>query len=266
MNPAHEQNRRVWNERKRGQQLYAVPATDEDFKNPLAVVDHCGWLGGDVRGKRLLCLGAGGGRHGALFAAAGAIVTVVDLSPQMLELDRKIAAERGLKVEIIEASMDHLPMLGEARFEIVIQPVSTCYVPDVRAVYREVARVLVPGGVYVSQHKQPASLQADMVPSARGYLLNEPYYRNGPLPAVVKSSLHREAGAVEYLHRWEDLIGGLCRAGFALEDLAEPRHADLKAEPGTPAHRAGYVPPFVKLKARRMGEPARRISVIGGGK
>ena len=36
-------------------------AADGDFVNPLATVDQVGWLGGDIRGKRLLCLAAGGG-------------------------------------------------------------------------------------------------------------------------------------------------------------------------------------------------------------
>ena len=57
-------------------------------------------LGGAVRGRRVLCLAAGGGRHGPLLAAAGADVTVVDLSPAMLEVDRRVAASRGLTLSI----------------------------------------------------------------------------------------------------------------------------------------------------------------------
>lgn len=251
MERPHEQNRRAWDERALTGAQYATPATAEDFRHPLAVVDQCGWLGGDVTGKRLLCLAAGGGRHSALFASAGAHVTVVDISPRLLDLDRQIAAQRGLNIRIIEASMDDLSALADASFDLVVQPVSTCYVPDVIPVYREVARVLVPGGVYVSQHKQPVSLQASLIPTGGSYLLNETYVRKGPLPPVIQNHQHREVGTVEYLHRWEDLIGGLCKAGFVLEDLAEPRHANPQAEAGTAGHRACFVPPFVKLKARR---------------
>jgi hypothetical protein len=118
-------------------------------------------------------------------------------------------------------------------------------------VYREVARVLVDGGLYVSQHKQPASLQADIRPGTRGYELIEPYYRQGPLPPVVGSK-HREAGTLEFLHRWEQLIGGLCRAGFIIEDLAEPLHADDASAPGEFKHRGRFVPPYVRIKAHRL--------------
>lgn len=254
MNRVLEQNREAWNERVRRGLNHTETARDFDFRDPMAVVDDCGWLGGNVHGKRVLCLAAGGGKHGALFAAAGAEVTVVDLSSAMLDLDRKMARERGLSIRLIEASMDDLAVLAPAEFDIVVQPVSTCYVPDVLAVYREIARVTVAGGLYISQHKQPATLQAEVMGTARGYLLSESYYRTGPLPGVIGGCLHREAGTVEFLHRWHELVGGLCRSGFVLEDLVEPRHGDSAAEPGTFKHRSAYVPPFVTLKARRRAD------------
>ena len=92
----------------------------------------------------------------------------------MLELDRRLAAERGLNVRTVETSMDDLAMFPAGAFDVVIQPVSTCYVPDVLAVYREVARVTAAGGLYISQHKQPASLQTEVLSSPRGYVLGEP--------------------------------------------------------------------------------------------
>jgi SAM-dependent methyltransferase len=218
-------------------------------------------LGGSIAGLRVLCLAGGGGRQGALYAAAGALVTVVDISPEMLALDRQVAAERGLSLRTVEASMDDLSALGTAAFDIVIQPVSSCYVADVTNVYRQVARVIAPGGLYVSQHKQPASLQANVRPSNAGYTLNEPYYRTGPLPAV-EDSPHREPGTLEFLHRWEELLGGLCRAGFVIEDLIEPLHAEPDAAVGSFTHRSQYLAPYVRIKARRIGTGARGTPLI----
>jgi len=249
---AEEHNRSVWDARVRQARSFARPAGDAEFVDPLRHLDGANWLGGDIRGKRLLCLAAGGGRHGPLYAAAGAEVTVVDISAAQLALDREVAAARKLRLRTIQASIDRLPMLGQAEFQVVIQPVSTCYVPDVLAVYREVARVTCPGGLYISQHKQPASLQADTVPASRGYELIHPCCLEGPLPQVAGSP-HREEGTWEYLHRWELLLGGLCRAGFAIEDVHEPLHADPRAPRGTFAHRSCFVPPYIRLKARRRG-------------
>ncbi len=252
------------------------PAKDTDLADPLSTVDAAGWLGGSIRGHRVLCLAAGGGRQSALYAAAGADVTVVDLSGAMLELDRLVAAEHGYRLKLIEASMDDLSMLRPAEFDIVVHPVSTCYIDCIQTVFHEVARVLRPGGVYVSQHKQPISLQAATEPLPSGhYAIQHSYYRstaaapskdasnkartrNTPIPPSSRSSTAarrlREPGATEFLHRWEEIVGGMCRAGFVIEDLVEPMHAESESESGTFSHRATYIAPYVRIKARRKGE------------
>lgn len=249
---SHEHNRRAWDALVRQGQRFTKPARDEDFAQPLRTVDQLGWLGGNIRGRKLLCLAAGGGKHGPLYAAAGADVTVVDISPGMLELDREVASERGLVLRTVEASMDDLSCFAAGEFDIVIHPVSTCYLPAIAPVYREVARITGSGGLYISQHKTPANLQADQSASSRGYELTEPYYRTGPLPAVVGSRL-REVGTLEYLHRWEEILGELCRSGFVIEDVVEPMHADKDAVPGTFGHRCRFIAPYVRIKARRNG-------------
>ena len=252
---SHSHNRLAWDRLAKKRDRLAKPAKDQDFTNPLATVDGSGWLGGDIRGKRLLCLAAGGGRQGPIYASAGAEVTVVDLSPAMLELDRAVAAERGFNLRTIEASMDHMPSLERAEFDIVIHPVSTCYVPDVRPVYAEVARVLRPAGLYISQHKQPASMQSGIRPHSDGkYRIEAPYYFDQPLPKSSEPNLIREDGTHEFVHRLELLLGEMCRCGLFIEDITEPMHAKPEAEPGTFAHRSQFLPAYIRVKARRAGE------------
>jgi SAM-dependent methyltransferase len=253
MSLPQDHNRHAWDARARAQARFTKPASDEEFRQPLSAIDADGWLGPSIAGRRGVCLAAGGGRHSALYAAAGAEVTVVDISREMLALDRQVAAERGLAVRAVEASMDDLSAFSPASFEIVIHPVSTCYVPDVSVVYRQIARVIVPAGIYVSQHKQPVSMQASSEPSPHGYELVEPYDHQGALSEVV-GSLHREAGTMEFLHRWQELLGGMCRAGFVIEDVIEPAHGDRRAEIGSFGHRSRYVPPYVRVKARRRSD------------
>jgi SAM-dependent methyltransferase len=154
--------------------------------------------------------------------------------------------------------MDDMPMFAPASFDLVIHPVSTCYVPQIGPVYREIARVTRPGGWYISQHKSPTSLQTDVAVGPHGYELIEPYYRAGPLPPVVGSP-HREEGTLEYLHRWEELLGLMCRAGFAIEDFVEPLHAKADAPRNDFGHRSQFVAPYIRVKARRMGGSSKSI-------
>lgn len=257
----HWHNKAAWDRLAKTQDRLAKPARDVDFVNPLKSVDGPGWLGDSIAGKRTLCLAAGGGRQGPIYAAAGAIVTVVDISPAMLELDREVAAKRRLKLTTVEASMDDLSMLLDASFDIVIHPVSTCYVPDIGPVFAEVARVLVGGGVYISQHKQPASLQAQSVSHGGTYAIGHRYYGKSPLPPAVTPNLVREEGTIEYVHRWEEILGGICRASMVIEDVTEPLHAQRDSAIDSFAHRCQFIAPYIRIKARRkaVDRPAGQI-------
>jgi len=261
-----DHNARAWDALAAAGAALARPAGDESFGDPR------GWLGGGEAarpwlparfdGLHVLCLAAGGGKHGPLYAAAGASVTVVDLSPAMLELDREVARARRLAIEILQGSMDDLSMLAAGRFDVVIHPVSTCYVPDVGRVFREVARVTRAGGLYVSQHKAPASLQVTLEPNASGrYEMHFPATPPGPLPPGPPSRL-REPGTHEFVHSLSALLGGICAAGFSIEDICEPDHARADATAGSWGHRAAFVPPYVRVLARRA--PGGKGGTFGG--
>lgn len=255
-------NRRVYDSMTAAKSPLCRPASDKELAEPLKTVDGCGWLGSSITGKHVLCLAAGGGRQSSLYAAAGAIVTVVDISGAMLELDRQVAAERGYNFRLIENTMESMPMLRDGEFDLVIHPVSTCYVPNVAPVFREVGRITRPGGLYISQHKQPTSLQASLDPNEKGhYEIQHHYYRNQPIPETFSTSKNaqrlREKGAIEFAHRWEQIIGGICRSGFVIEDLTEPAHAKPDAARGSFADRANHIAPYVRIKARR-NQPNRK--------
>ena len=249
-----QHNEKAWDDLVREGTVFANPAQPEDFREPEKVINPFGWLPARLAGLRVLCLAAGGGRHGPIFAAQGADVVVMDISEAMLRLDEDVSRRERVRLTTVKGDMTDLSDFGDAIFDIVLQPVSSCYVESLDGLYAEVARVMKPGGTYVSQHKQPVSLQTSILPAADGgYRLEEPYYRSGTLPQVAGSE-HREVGTREYLHRLEELLGGMCRAGFVIEDLKEPRHGDPNASKGTFAARSYYVPPYVAIKATRNGE------------
>lgn len=244
------QNQTAWNRLSDGSQ-FAHAATDDECREPLKTLDGRGWLPATVAGLDVLCLASGGGWQSILYAVAGARVTVVDLSPGMLELDEREAKRRNLTVRTVQASMDDLSMLNDGSFDIVHQPVSTCYVPDLGRVYAEISRVIRDQGIYISQHKQPTSAQITHRDERNHFVVGIEYYHEGPLPRTEDTS-YRERGAVEYLHRWDELVGGLCRSGFVVEDLREPRRADWKAPVEHFGYRGRYIPPYVRMKARRL--------------
>jgi len=258
-------NTRAWDRLAESKAALAQPAVDAAFTDPRQWIGAGGWLAGEGRGRSwlpprldgldLLCLAAGGGKHGPLYAAAGARVTVLDCSPAMLALDRQVAAERRIDYAIVQGSMDDLSMFPSGRFDLVIHPVSTCYLPEIGRVFREVARVTRSGGLYISQHKSPVSLQSSLEPNREGfYELRHPLagsQAGGPLPAEPPCRL-REHGTLEFVHSLTAILGGICTAGFVIEDLCEPDHTEPQAARGSFSHQAGFLPPYLRVLARRL--------------
>jgi len=105
-------------------------------------------LAGDVRGRRILDVGCGDGELAVCLARRGAEVTAVDASPAMLAAARKRATGAGVAVRFCEARADALPLAAES-FDVVLAVTVLCFIADALPTFREVNRVLAPGGVFV---------------------------------------------------------------------------------------------------------------------
>lgn len=255
-------NRRAYDAMAKNEHFLTTPVLTSELSKPLEILDARGWLGGNIRGWKVLCLAAGGGRQGPLYAAAGAEVTVVDISPEMLENDRRVAAELGMNLRILNVSMVDLAPLHDEEFDLVAHPVSTCYVVDVASVFREVSRVLKPGGLYVSQHKQPVNLQASLRTINGYYTIETAIGDRTKGVAPGESSWLRESSTAEFAHSLETILGGICRSGMVIEDISEPDHAKANSAPDSMSHRSRFIPPYLRIKARKRGDAKPRSLIL----
>jgi len=256
-----QRNRQAYDRMVQTRHFLTQPVSAQELASPLATLDAKGWLGGNIRGWNVLCLAAGGGRQGPLYCAAGARVTVLDISSAMLQLDRQVSAHLGINYQIIQGEMSDLSMFRPDEFDLVAHPVSTCYVADVETVFTQVARVLRPGGLYISQHKQPMNLQASLEMNQGRYVVETPVGYPAKSLAIGQASLLREPDTVEFAHSLDAILGGICRAGMFIEAVSEPDHANLDSEPGTMGHRSRFIRPYLRIKARRKTDASddRRI-------
>src|SRR5262249_30805120 len=94
----------------------------------------------------LLGLACGGGQQGPIFAAAGANVAILDNSPAQLRRDRDTAEREGLSIRTVQGDMADLSAFADGSFDLIFHPVSNCFAPEVRPVWREAAGVLRWGG------------------------------------------------------------------------------------------------------------------------
>lgn len=105
--------------------------------------DTRSWACGQATGKTLeVAVGTGLNlRH----YPTGTDLTAIDLSPRMLAVARKRAADLGLSVDLREGTAAALDF-ADASFDTVICTLALCSIPDDKAAVGEMIRVLRPGG------------------------------------------------------------------------------------------------------------------------
>ena len=92
-------------------------------------------------GSHVLDLGSGPGHVSEMFAQAGAVVTGVDFSPQMV----KTAQSRHPHIMFREANAEQIPF-DDAVFDAVVSNYVVHHLARPEVVFREISRVLKPGG------------------------------------------------------------------------------------------------------------------------
>jgi len=106
----------------------------------------------DLDGKALLDIGCGtGGPASVLAGEKGARVTALDVEPQLLERARRTAAAAGVAARMTFTLAEPGPLPFEAQtFDVVFSKDALIHIPDKRALYKEILRVLKPGGLFAA--------------------------------------------------------------------------------------------------------------------
>jgi SAM-dependent methyltransferase len=108
-------------------------------------------------GGAVLAIGDGEGRNGVWLASQGFRVTSLDQSAQATQKIRALAAERGVEIDVVQATVPEWP-IPERAFDAVVL-VYVHLAPKVRpVVHAAAARGLRPGGVVILEAFTPAQL------------------------------------------------------------------------------------------------------------
>lgn len=223
-------NIKNWEEKVRQKNPWTVPVDDEVIDN----ARHGNWCivltaqkpvpaawFPPVKGRRILCLASGGGQQGPILAAAGAVVTVLDLSEAQLEQDRSVARREHLELHTVRSSMTDLSMFEAESFDIIVHPVSNVFIPHVQPVWNETFRVLAKGGVLMSGFMNPVFYMFDEELEKQGVLQVKYPLPYSDLDYLDKEALESKDGAIEFGHSLEEQIQGQISAGFVITGFYE---------------------------------------------
>lgn len=109
--------------------------------------------GCDLRGRRVLDIGSGlGGVDLLLVAEHGAShVTGIDVDPWLVGEARRLADNNGLSDRLSFTVIEPGPLpFADASFDVVFSKDAMIHIPDKPPFYREVLRILRPGGRFVA--------------------------------------------------------------------------------------------------------------------
>jgi len=202
----------------------------------------------DLEGLDVLCLASGGGQQGPILAAVGAKVTVLDNSPKQLEQDQLVAERHALDITTVDGDMADLSMFSDHCFDLIVHPVSNCFVPDVRPVWAEAFRVLRRGGVLLAGFSNPVIYIFDYDLADRTGVLQVkfalPYSDLTSLTAEERQRHIKKGMPLEFSHTLEGQIGGQLDAGLLLTGFFEDAYPEDENDLLT-----NYLPAFIATRA-----------------
>ncbi len=110
-------------------------------------------------GMSCLAVADGEGRNGVWLAQQGLQVLSVEASSVALDKARRLAAQRGVQIEVEQADLEHWQW-GESRFDMVAAIFIQFAAPALRAqMFENIKRCLKPGGLLLLQGYTPRQLE-----------------------------------------------------------------------------------------------------------
>jgi SAM-dependent methyltransferase len=131
-------------------------------------------------GMTVLDVACGTGNASIAAALAGAEVTGLDLTPELLDDARRNADEAGVEIEWIHGDAEALPF-ADGKFDRVLSTFGVMFAPRHEVAAGELARVTAPGGAIGLCNWTPEGLVGQMFRTVASRLPTPPSYAKPPV-------------------------------------------------------------------------------------
>lgn len=218
----------------------------------------------EIDGLEILDLGCGEGENARRLARAGARLTGIDLSAEMVAHARAAEASDPLGIAYDIGSFSDLSPYDEGSFDACISTMALMDGPDIQGAMRAAHRVLRPGGWIAFSVLHPCFMTPLLRWPSREYG-HETHLEIGDYFADAIDDEHwrfskakRDEPAVtlfrvpRFAHRLEDYLNAVTESGLMLERVGEPRPTEQMAEefPWLRRYRR-HAPMILMIRARR---------------
>lgn len=207
-----------WNAASKWYQESSKIKTKSAHYGPYAPNENKLRLLGNIRGKKILEIGCGGGQCSIAFAKQGAKCTGLDLSKEQLKHAEKLAKKNKVFVKFIKHDIQTLKGFKSNIYDIAFSAFALQYVPDLTKCFKEVSRVLKKGGLFVFSFGHPFYLSI----SPKTFKVEKSYNKTGKIEEMEIWSDGSKHKFVEYKRKIGEIFDSLLKAGFSIERIIEP--------------------------------------------
>ena len=186
---------------------WGVHAPDESKLNLL----------GNVKGKKILEVGCGGGQNSIALTKRGATCTGIDISKEQLKYAENLAKKEKVKVKFLKCNFQNLHRFKQNSFDIAISAWAFQYSPDLKKLFREVYRILKKNGLFVFSLPHPFH---DLI-NVKTYKIEKSYLKTGRHEEVETWPDKSKHKFIWYSVKISDVYNDLLEVGFFVEKILE---------------------------------------------
>ncbi|TWT07856.1 class I SAM-dependent methyltransferase [Planococcus sp. CPCC 101016] len=174
-------------------------------------------IASDLSGLQVLDAGCSAGWYSQQLADKGAKVTSVDMSPEMVNITKKLVGDRA---EVLCLDLEEPLPFAASSYDMIVSSLTLHYLKNWKVTFSEFSRILKPGGSFIfSIHHPLTDLQ----------LLKDVYYFSTEL---IVDEWHKEGKTYEvpfYRRPLSDIFNALL-PHFAIEEVVEPKPTSVFKE------------------------------------
>jgi len=237
---------KYWNQTSKKYQDNSNISTSSAHYGPFAPNEDKLKLLGNIKGKKILEIGCGGGQCSIALSKKGANCTGLDISEEQLKFARKLSIKENQNIIFIKKDIQTLKGIKSNTYDVVFSAFAIQYVPNLSMIFREVYRVLKKDGVFVFSFDHP--FYSIISPST--LKITQSYNTLKRFEETTTGVDGTKKKFIAYSRKISDTFNSLVNSGFYVERIIEP--FDEKTEN---AWKDNYWKKIYPLKATRMIGP-----------
>ena len=173
---------------------------------------------GDIKGKRILDFGCGGGQCSIAMVQRGAIVTGIDISIEQIIFARELAVREKTDVDFSQYDGQDLSLFEDESYDLVFSAWALLYIGDLDQCFKGVHRILKQEGNFAFSLPHPFYRTID----PETLKLKESYFESGRSESQEKLPDGTTIPFLYFKHKFSDVLNALIGANMTLEKVIEP--------------------------------------------